>query len=525
MKRPSRHPECSARAGLTPRRAARWAALAVLAALPGCGLLGGLGGTEAQRPYAPVVLLKTDNLERPAVTFPANIFRPTGTFDIDEQDPARGQAVGFFVTLAPGDPNALVFQLADAETHSAALLARVPPPNDATERAAATAPRAFNADTRDRLAAGDGLSWLDAALGDQTYRFGVLIPRARLSAFTRLAMYTSTGADGTPLNAATLELVRDFFYVAIIGDSVVWGNGLEEQDKFTALAMRTIEHETGRKVVWQRYAQSGAAIAPAPGDTACQWSCSGEVPTTNTSLTLQADLIQRPDLMNLILLGGCLVDVGLETILVPGVPEAQTTALTQRFCRDEMATLLRKVRGLAPQAYVVVTGYYPIIGPDSDAFALHVWGVILGSLAGSDDASLVAILAAQSAAFDTQARAALTGAAQEVNADTGGAAKVAFADPGFGPDNATFAPQAWLWGLTSDAAFLGNTVLDYELFPEDPLRNFRLSNCLGGDVAADTVICIYDSVGHPNRRGAQAYAAAVVASLRNLGVLPPVAAP
>ena len=524
MTRRRRHSEQVAQARLLHPYAARGAALLVLAALPGCNLLSGLSG-EPQRPYAPVVLVGTERLDRPAVASVGDVFRPAYSFAVDDADAARGQAVGFFVTLVTGDPNSLAFRLTDEETGADTRLVRVPPPGDATERAAAATPRAFNADTRSRLAGGAGLWWLDAGAGNATYRFAVLIPAGALSAFTRLQMYASAAPDGTPINAAALELVRDFFYLAIIGDSLLWGNGLEEQDKFTALASQTLERETGRKVIGQRYAQSGACIVPAPGDSVCQWSCSGEVPVASTSITLQADLIERPELMDLILMGGCINDVGLDAILLPGMPMDDLTELTQRFCRDEMTTLLRKVRRLAPQARVVVTGYYPIIGPDSDSFAIRIWSQVRGLL-GAAEAPLVPTLAAQSADFETQARAALLAAVQQVNADAdpSAASKVAFAGPGFGPDHATFAPQPWLWGLTSDAAFLQNTTLDYELFPEDPLRDFRLSNCSGPNVGGDQVQCIYESVGHPNRRGARAYADAVVASLRTLGVLPPVAA-
>jgi hypothetical protein len=498
----------------------RWGGvwLAVALGLPvwlaGCGLLA---GQPRQRPYAPVVLLDTQGLEPPAVTFASSAFRATGTFDLDEADPARGRGVGFFVTLSTGDPDALIFRLTDKASLASKRLARIAPPADDTERAAAAALQPFSADSHAQLAGGQGVFWLDLAADAMTYRFGVLIPQAQLAALCTLAMYTSTAADGTPVNAATLDLTRDFFYLAIIGESVVWGNGLEEQDKWTTLAAQAIERETGRKVIWQRYAQSGARILPAAGDSVCLWSCTGEVPVTSMSVTLQADVIERPDLMNLILMGACVNDVSLDVILMPGTPTDQLTALTQQFCGDEMKTLLEKVRGLAPGADIIVAGYYPMIGPNSDTYPLDQWLNMRASTA--DDALVISVLAAQSQIFCTASNASLQGAVDQVNTETGGT-HIALADPGYSPDNATFAPQAWNWGLTADAAFLGTTTLDYQVFPEDPLRNFRLSNCIASDNIADRITCIYASVGHPNPRGAQAYGDAVIARLRDLGVLP-----
>lgn len=506
------------RARLVPVLTGLVAALPFVLPLAGCGPWLWLAGLERQGPYAPVVLLKTEQLERPVITFSDPVYRPAFWTSMDENDPAAGRAAGFFVTLATADPARTAFRLVDVQTGRSLMLFRLAGPATPYEQAAGAAPRVFNRAAYERLAEGAGVFWYTGA-ADGGHRFGLLVPESVLGPFVWLEMYTSTADDGTPINAARLELVRDFFYVAIIGDSIAWGNGLEEQDKFTALVMRTIERSLQRKVVWQRYAQSGARLVPTRGDSICLWSCSGEVPVASTSVMVQADLIERPERMNLVLLSGCINDVGLDTLLTPATTDDQLATLTERFCRDEMATLLFKLGRVAPQALLVVVGYYPIISEESDALALQIWDQTRGALDSEGGASVVAELAAQCDFFCRVAHASLRAAVQQLN-DASGSTIAAFADPGFGPQNATFASDPWLWGLTSEAAFVRGLALNYDLFPEDPLRDFRLDNCLADYVKQETISCVYASVGHPNRRGARAYAEAVNACLRQLGVLP-----
>ena len=96
----------------------------------------------------------------------------------------------------------------------------------------------------------------------------------------------------------------------------------------------------------------------------------------------------------------------------------------------------------------------------------------------------------------------------------------AFADPDFGPENAVFGPDRWLWSMTDDSPMFAGVEVDFELFPEDPLAGFRASACPEIDGIYGLVICLYVSVGHPNPAGARAYADAVITELRELGVLP-----
>ncbi len=468
-----------------------------------------------------VVLLDTEQLEPPAVGTQA-VFMPGFVYDIDENDPAKGQAAGFFLTVFAASPEALKVRVIDTVSHTFTDLIMVPGPASASQMRQADKPEAFSADIRSRLESGVGVYWIADRPGHQeapAHRIAVLLRKDRLAPFTRVNVFVSV-LGGIPVGGAEIELVEDFFYLAIIGDSILWGNGLREKDKMSTLVAEVIELELHRKVIQQRYAQSGAHILPAEGDSICRFSCFGEVPKVSTSIMAQVDLIQRPDLVDLVLMDGCISDVGVATIMDPFVTDAQLTESVTHFCEVQIVDLLRKVRTVAPKAHIVVTGYFPIVGPQSDLLGLRQWTDVQGGDLQPPTAGLLPKLIANSNLFVESASASLVSAVNTVAGDSNGEPLLAFADPGFDSANAVFAPDGWLWSMTNQNASFEGLNLGLDLFPEDPISDLRLEVCFGRGVVPDLVSCLYASVGHPNPTGARAYADSIVAELRDLGVLP-----
>ncbi len=468
-----------------------------------------------------VVLLDTEQLEPPAVGTQA-VFKPGFVYDIDEDDPAKGQGTGFFLTVFAKSPEALKIRVTDTVSHAFTDLIRMSGPASASQMRQAEKPVAYNADIRSHLESGIGVFWIADTPDDEeasAHRIAVLLRKDLLAPFTRLNVFVSN-LSGIPVGGARIELVDDFFYLAIIGDSILWGNGLREKDKMSALVADVIERELNKKVIQQRYAQSGAYIVPMEGDAICRFNCFGEAPKVSTSITAQVDQIQRPDLVDLVLADGCISDVGVNTILDPFVTEAQLTERITHFCEVQIVDLLRKVRTVAPQARLVVTGYFPIVGPQSDLLGLQQWTDVQGADLQPPTAGLLPKLIANSNLFVERASASLASAVSTVTSDSNGDPLVAFADPGFGSENAVFAPDGWLWSMTNRNASYEGLNLGLNLFPEDPISDLRLEICLGRGVVSDLIGCLYASVGHPNEAGARAYADSIIAELRNLGVLP-----
>jgi hypothetical protein len=172
-----------------------------------------------------------------------------------------------------------------------------------------------------------------------------------------------------------------------------------------------------------------------------------------------------------------------------------------------MAGLLNLVRSTFPNVErIIVTGYYPIVSAESDLEALFVAIAGLGLLAsvvtGGVGLPVVGFgplgallfkewlrrrLVQRSALFSDVANASL-----RLAIEGSGDSRIALAVPSFGPSNAVFAIDSYLFGVGVSTS---------GLIPLDPVAPSRLA--LPG--CAATVTCRVASLGHPNAAGARAY--------------------
>lgn len=310
------------------------------------------------------------------------------------------------------------------------------------------------------------------------------------------------------------------FYMVTLGESVSAGNGLPERVKFPNQVAAEVQRRTGRRVIHQFQASSSATILRRRGEEQCDGGCFRESPAIPTSIHRQIDLVTLSDRIDLVLLTACINDVGVATIISPDKTEEELTELTQRFCRDEMISLLGRIRTVMPQAHIVVTGYYPILSESSRI----PWGIderlYWAGFAAERGISLWLWVAAHhSRVFDRVARASLIEAVDALNAEAADP-QVMFADPGFGPEHALFTADPWLWGLTNLDPFALLLFMRMEWIPEDPLFLSRLPACLSSPGASRSPKCYYTSVGHPNYKGALVYTNAILRSLEAAGLIP-----
>lgn len=466
---------------------------------------------SAPADYSQVIVLDTEFL-RPAPFGDIDAKAPDNWVSANPENPKAERMAQFFVTVATNQPEGLNVRLMDSQSGSTSRLRRVAQPKGS---------EAFLP-----LRVQTGSFWLteDVPASDPlAHRIAVLIPRAMLTANTWLEVFVSETDTGDPIYGDRIRLTRGFFYLAALGDSAMWGNGLRESDKFSTLVARQIEQETGQKVIRLVYAVSGAQIVPTEDAGICTEPCFGEVPTGVTPITVQAHMMQHPELMDLILLDGCGNDVGIPAIISPLTDLADLEQTTRDFCETEMIGLLEEVRTLAPQAHIVVTGYFPFVSTESIESGAAELAIVLG-VSGEelDEVSdpLVA-MATNSAVFHTVSSESLAVAVATANEMAGGEPMIAYADPGYGPENAVFASDPWLWQMTTNPELLALFDFDLRLFPEDPLLDARMATCREPDVAPELISCIYGSVAHPNPAGARAYAEAIIEALRTLDVLPP----
>ncbi len=469
--------------------------------------------------FARTVILATEHLDPPEVTLStAYRFRPAAP--LETGDLSAGTVTGFALIVATASPETLRVRLVPRGSLEPHTLVRVePPPSDPWSGSAFQAD-ILPATARQQLQAGKGIFWVDpTASGSASLqrRVGVVLPDALRVAFSRLDVYSLVAPDGTALGAGTIRLAEQFFYMTVLGDSIMWGNGLFERDKISSRVAEVIERQTGRRVIRQVMAVSGAKIVPGDNDGVCGIDCFRGSPYVATSLQLQLQIVERPERSDLVLVSGCINDVGVSAILSPATTAEELAERTAQFCGTEMADFLDQVLAAFPQTPVVVTGYYPIVSDASGLDDLLIWLRAQGVDQPEDVSELVAAMAANAQLFDAVARDSLQWAVDAANAaDPPG--WVAFADPRFGDAHSMFAPESRLWGLRDRTTHESIAEIPFEWVPDDPMFPGRLQTCIDRIGTGPTVQCLYSSLGHPNRQGARAYTDAVIEALEALGV-------
>jgi len=299
---------------------------------------------------------------------------------------------------------------------------------------------------------------------------------------------TTTTTTGTPPSHHAAPVTAEPpVRIAVVGDSVAWGQGLADPHRFSSLVRQALATRTGRTVDVDVYAHSGAvltgACAPTPGGAAVP----GELPFGAPSVACQlVTAAASGHAYDLVLLSGCINDLTATFVLLgrPSVGGA-----VARRCTAPLAAAVTAARRLPGAPKVVVTGYYPIVSRRTPlpAFTLAL-RTAFGAAADTDATAARRLAIRRSAqfstAFDQVARAAV--AKQRGSA--------VFVSPGFGASDALFAPATKLW-----------TGLD------DDVHAARATACAAvpGITDVDRERCAVASVGHPNVAGAARYASRI----------------
>src|SRR5579871_2710019 len=144
----------------------------------------------------------------------------------------------------------------------------------------------------------------------------------------------------------------------VIGDSVVWGQGLQEQHKTANILARHLGAET------QMLAHSGATIGIRDSYTVTMPS--GEVPCFFPTILQQLQSFSGdPAHVKWILMNGSINDVEVQRVFNPMVPQFELELHTRNYCGRDFHALLEKVIKKFPQAQVLVLGYYPALSQQS----------------------------------------------------------------------------------------------------------------------------------------------------------------
>jgi hypothetical protein len=297
------------------------------------------------------------------------------------------------------------------------------------------------------------------------------------------------------------------YHVAVIGDSIAWGNGLCRENKYYYLVADWLRKVRNQPVEVKVYAHSGATISGISGP-----NCQTDNPALNSgcpTLTEQINSIQNSADVDLVLVSGGANDVGVLTVLDLEIPADELRNRCESM-EGSMSTLLGSLLTKCNNAKIIVIGYYPAISEESNVDLLRneYKKIMDKDLPNNlDDSEIKRRFIENSQAFDIGFDAGLKKAVTNCNSD-----RVAFADINFMPNNCYGASEKWLW------------FLDYSLNPpywaktDDELFDYR--NSL---ITEDDSDNRFNAMGHPNRDGAKEYARTIEGSTVTLLNLPTVA--
>ncbi len=348
---------------------------------------------------------------------------------------------------------------------------------------------------------------------------------------------------------------NDPLHMLVLGDSITWGQGLKTEQKFWWRVKCWLQAKTNRQVLETVEAHSGAVIGTPSASPATFNPRDGEVNTPFPSIHQQVDHAlaaygENRTKVNLILLDGCINDVGTTNLLNAAGSLERLRPRIEASCGASMLDLLRRVTQNFPNAYVLVTGYYPIISSKTDDSAFL--RMLVKKVARSEEESeargrvlrmtdkemrqrLIAISQEWYERSTVSLAAAVNSANQELNG--GLQPRVMFVEIDFSSEHAFAAPDTLLWNFVFGSTNLSGfrhfiVALSFgsdAYKPNDQTRASRTERCKEtfkkpkGIKESKTekqnredgyLICRYASLGHPNQMGALLYAEAIKGRLQ-----------
>jgi lysophospholipase L1-like esterase len=342
------------------------------------------------------------------------------------------------------------------------------------------------------------------------------------------------------------------FHMLVLGDSIMWGQGLREEEKFSWRVKCWLEEKTDREVIVHVEAHSGAVISGSSSAQPTFATPDGEVNLPSPTINEQLDHAIRFYEENraspaLILLNGCINDVGVKSLLAASTLLENLRAQARKSCGEDMQMLLQRVRNSFPQSQVLVTSYYPIVSlqTDDNAFLRLLVKKLNNQRPEArrmTDKEMRQRLIAISDEWYKTSTSSLADAVMKINgaASVGSSSpKVTFVEIQFGPEHVFAAPESLLWnfmfastnlsGFAKVVVLLSFGTAAYKT--NDHVRESRIKSCeqtfkkpKGIKEDKDQknarkdlfLICRYASLGHPNHMGALIYTEAIKGHLLQL---------
>ena len=335
----------------------------------------------------------------------------------------------------------------------------------------------------------------------------------------------------------------------VLGDSIMWGQGLRPEEKFSWRIKCWLQEKTNREVRQTVFAHSGALIAGAT-ETPRFKSDDGEVNLPYPSINEELDHARAfygpgNTKVNLILLDGCINDVDVSNLLSVATDPKWLRERINTSCKVGMHDLLKRVTDTFPNARVIVPSYYRIISNSTadNAFIRQLAKSLNSGLPEArrmSDKEMRDRLIKLSELWYRASSADIREAVETTNAELAARSlppRVSFVEIDYWPEHSFSADDTLLWnfifgstnlsGLRKFIVILSFGTNAYK--PNDEVRESRDRSCKETYKAPPGVketpaekssrkdrllICRYASLGHPNEMGALVYTEAIKGHLQ-----------
>jgi hypothetical protein len=285
----------------------------------------------------------------------------------------------------------------------------------------------------------------------------------------------------------------------VIGDSVVWGQGLAEEHKTASILARHL----GAKM--EMLAHSGAKIGLRDSYTVTMPS--GEVPCFFPTILQQLQgYAGDPTEVRWVLMNGGINDVEIQRVFNPMVPQYELELHIRNYCGRDFLMLLRSTVQRFKNAQILVLGYYPCVSHQSRREGIEMlYSLVHGvRFAPVLDADLFREAVVEHCLrFWRLSTGLLRGAVENVNREAR-STRALFVDTGMREANAAYAPQSLLWELDLN---------DPERAPDEAAAARQAAAELVGAGPLQMRQCRLSSAGHPNVAGAAGMAQQCIEAL------------
>lgn len=333
---------------------------------------------------------------------------------------------------------------------------------------------------------------------------------------------------------------RDFHFL-VVGDSLIAGQGLREEDRFYSLTADWLKDELapgGGRVHLKNKSHSGSNVylnlkekqalekAEMPLDKFYHPEVNFSFPSISTQVRVAADEYSAEGIageeIDLVMVSGGITNISVKSIINPFEGEDELRKDIVEYCNGYMGRLLAETSRAFPKATIAVIGYYPMISPKSSTGMIYNAVLELYGFPGPVKPLMNNLLTKQffkilHAKMTKRSRIWVEGSERELKAvveahnSSGTSGRAVYVPAPIDETNCFGTKNSLLWKMGKKGR------------SEDDLYDLRQRVC--GE-AIDSVkdigvqfrerFCELSGLGHPNPEGARAYTESIKRKLRPL---------